>query len=60
MDSNILLCNVCEELTRTWNTSRDLMMPKVTVATVKPEKKKRHSAQQFRIFSNSSQACQAV
>lgn len=45
MDSNILLCKLCEDLTRTWNTNRDLAMPKTTVAAVKPEMKKHRSAQ---------------
>ena len=37
MDSNISLCKVCEELTRTYINNRDLVMLKRPVATIKPE-----------------------
>ena len=39
---NILLCKVCEELTKMYNANRDLVTPKMRVDTVKPEIKKCH------------------
>ena len=43
MDFNILLCKVCEELTRMYNANRDLVTPKRRLDAVKPEIKKCHS-----------------
>ena len=43
MDFNILLCKVCEELTRMYKANRDLVTPKRRVDIVKPEIKKCHS-----------------
>ena len=60
MDSNILLCKVCEELTKMYNINRDLVMPKRTVDTVNPEIKKHHSAQDLCLIPNHAKAWQAV
>ena len=56
MDSNILLCKVCEELTKMYNINRDLVMPKSTVDTVNPEIKKHHSAQDLCLILNNAKA----
>lgn len=60
MDSNILLCQICEELTRTQNINRDLVMPKRTVPTVRTEIKKHHSAQDLCLSFHDAKAWQAV
>ena len=60
MDSTILLCKVCEELTRMWNNNRDLVIPKRMVNTVKPEIKKHHSAQDLFFFFNDPKAQQTL
>ena len=60
MDHNILLCKVCEELTRTQNINRDLVMPKRMVDTVNPEIKKHHSAQDLCLILNDAKAWKTV
>ena len=60
MVSNILLCKVCEELTRMQNINRDLVMPKRMVDTINPEIKKHHSAQDLCLILNDAKAWQAV
>ena len=60
MVSNILLCKVCEELTRMWNINRDLVMPKRTVDTVNPEIKNYHSAQDLWLIFNDAKGWQAI
>ena len=60
MLSNILLCKVCEELARTQNINRDLVMPKRMVDTVNPEIKKHQSAQDLCLILSDAEAWQAV
>ena len=60
MDSNILLCKVCEELTRTQNINRDLVMPKRMVPAVRTEIKQYHSAQDLCLSFNYAKAWQTV
>ena len=60
MVSNILLWKVCEELTRTQNINRDLMMPKRMVDTINPEIKKHHSARDICLILNNAKVCQTV
>ena len=42
MDLNILLCKVCEELTRMYKANRDLVTPRRRLDPVKPEIMKCH------------------
>ena len=60
MVSNIILCKVCEELTRMQNINRDLVIPKRTVDTVNPEIKKHHSAQDLCLILKHAKAWQAI